>query len=722
MTLTEIPSIAKASIAQAWRITRGNPLAGLVPSGMTQAINEFELGYLRRFALIFDRLEEGANMDIAAVVPKRRASVSALDYEIVRSKTALDDNEAKRHQAALQFLFENLTVRNAVIPEDRGEVRALVNNILRAEVLRYDVHEIVWQPGDGGLTCQLWHAPIACFENASGPLRYCGPSGGVGGVPLDEENWLIAVGGTLGVGMAVAHMIASLTLKDLLEYNSGFGLPGIHAESAQGTGTEEWNAIESALAYLPARFRIITGPGSKINEIGAHATGNAMFQPLRDDMRKAIYILALGSNLGTSSEHNQQGASLQANDTADRVENSARFVEDTINRRLVRNAIAQIFGEGVQPQAWFKLKVPARRDDVIEIQKDTFLIGQGVPFSQEGLAEKYAHSLPSKAETLIEATAKEPDVKQTKPTVEHNNAFDPDLHPRDITGKFAEKGSSGKGTDAKRGTMRKGTDEDRKKFGIAPAFKDIEVTDDPSADLLWTARDDKGRRKYGYSDAYSESQAAAKFARIGALHKAMPKLREQINEDIALAGDDLHQALTLRLISKTGLRNGGEGGGGDVKAYGASSLLSSHARVDGDKVHLDFVGKEGIRQRHSFNDKILAKHIAMRQRMGNETIFDGSADETLGYMKKISGDKFKVHDMRTWYGTTNADVITKKLIERGERPKTEKELKSFKKRVAGIVARDLGNGASMALNNYIHPLVFADVERGVMSRAKEAAR
>lgn len=251
--------------------------------------------------------------------------------------------------------------------------------------------------------------------------------------------------------------------------------------------------------------------------------------------------------------------------------------------------------------------------------------------------------------------------------------------------------------------MRDATDEDRKRFGIAPGFKNAKVTDDPSADLLATAINAKGKPISIYSEAYSKKQEAAKFARISALNKEMPSLQAKIKAD-SESGD--HQALTMRLISATGMRNGGDKGGGKVATYGASNLRTDQVKVSGDMVSMDFIGKKGVRQLQSVRDPVLARHIEARIANGKKTVFDGDANKTLDYLKKISGDKFKVHDFRTWNATVTADRTINRIAAKGELPTNEIEYKDFQMRVAKVVSRRLGNDPAMALKAYIHPAVF----------------
>jgi DNA topoisomerase-1 len=229
------------------------------------------------------------------------------------------------------------------------------------------------------------------------------------------------------------------------------------------------------------------------------------------------------------------------------------------------------------------------------------------------------------------------------------------------------------------------------------------VTDDPKADLLATALNPKGKPVSIYAESYSKKQEAAKFGRIAALHAQMPGLQKQITAD-AQAGN--HQALTMRLITASGMRNGGDGGGGKVATYGASNLRTDQVRVEGNKIHMDFIGKKGVRQQHSVEDSLLAAHVSARIAGGEKTVFDGDAGKTLGYLKGISNDQFKVHDFRTWHATVTADMTISKIQSKSQLPTNEAEYKAFQMRVARVVSRRLGNDPAMALKAYIHPAVF----------------
>jgi DNA topoisomerase I len=377
-------------------------------------------------------------------------------------------------------------------------------------------------------------------------------------------------------------------------------------------------------------------------------------------------------------------------------------VSECINRNLTARVIEWQFGRKVPVLCELRLRTKTRDNLAADIGIVEKAKAMGVRVSKAWFTGKFG---------IVEADIDETALGElTKPETDAANAYNP-LQARNPKGsqgggRWTSMGSASKGHAAVRGAMRPATDDDRKKFGVAPAFTDVMVTDDPAADLLATAKNANGKKVYYYSQSYAKSQAGAKFGRIAALHRAMPQLQARIDEDILAGGPDREQALALRMISITGLRNGGEDGGGKVETFGASNLRPDQCRVEGNKVHLDFVGKKGVRQRHSFEDAALARHIAARQKEGADRVFAGNADKTLAYLKKISGDKFKVHDFRTWHGTMLADATAAKIAGKGEAPKSEKEFKAFQKRVARVVGRQLGNDPNMALKAYIHPEVF----------------
>lgn len=237
---------------------------------------------------------------------------------------------------------------------------------------------------------------------------------------------------------------------------------------------------------------------------------------------------------------------------------------------------------------------------------------------------------------------------------------------------------------------------------IPPAWKEVHVADDPTAPLQVVGIDAKGRKQYIYSAEHSAAAAAEKFARLKEFAAIAPKVEAAALKDMR-AGD--HAAAATYLISRTGFRVGGDAEThGAVKAYGASTLLGKHVKVDGNKVSFDFVGKKGVRIQKELDDKSLADFVRKRKAGADERVFDTNAVGVRDYVKKHAGSSFKVKDFRTLQGTAKAlDAIN---AEMRTPPKNAKERKSAFNRVKKAVAEHLGNTPAVAFSAYIDPGVW----------------
>jgi DNA topoisomerase IB len=249
-----------------------------------------------------------------------------------------------------------------------------------------------------------------------------------------------------------------------------------------------------------------------------------------------------------------------------------------------------------------------------------------------------------------------------------------------------------------------------KKLGVPPPWTDVRLNPSRSAALQAVGRDSKGKLQPRYTAKHSSAAAAEKFDRLKSFNAKAPKIRERAYADLADAKKSTKErdaAAVTALISRTGFRVGGEGGGGDVKAFGASSLRAAHVKIDGDQIAFRFPGKKGVMQNHRLVDKPLAAYIQARKKeVGQGRLFEVRDYNVRDYVHSTGGDKFKVHDFRTWVATTTAIAAIKKISP----PRDAKRLKAKKKEVAKIVARKLGNNPSEALKSYIDPMVFSEWE------------
>ncbi len=260
------------------------------------------------------------------------------------------------------------------------------------------------------------------------------------------------------------------------------------------------------------------------------------------------------------------------------------------------------------------------------------------------------------------------------------------------------------------------TPEDREyltKLGIGPAYTNVRVNPDFATDGLVAEYDDvKGRSVRLYSKAHSQQAAQEKFERLKAFNAAMPAMQAQIRADLDSPNAKVKRAArVLFLVEKTAFRIGSDRDtGADKQAYGASTLLAKHVKVNGSKVKFSFVGKKGVNIRQSYDDPELAK-LMTEQLAGKDKdarLFEADDNAVREYLDTLPGAKdFLVKDFRTW----NATRWALEELD-GVKPFTdEKAFTKFQKGVAEKVSARLGNTPVMALGSYIDPHVWDTVRQ-----------
>ena len=241
-----------------------------------------------------------------------------------------------------------------------------------------------------------------------------------------------------------------------------------------------------------------------------------------------------------------------------------------------------------------------------------------------------------------------------------------------------------------------------KALKIPPGWNNVWVSSDANAHLQATGVDAKGRKQYRYSAEFREGRAAAKFERVKALDKAIPKLDAALKPDVAMGDETARAVYTVR---HTGFRPGSEvDTKAKVKAYGVSTLEARHVIVKGDRIGFDFIGKKGVHITRTMENKELAAVLSeqLAGRGPDQKLFATSGAKMNRYLRKATGEPFKIKDLRTWTATSEALREVKTLPI----PATERELVRSRLAVAKNVAGQLGNTPAMCLQAYIMPEVW----------------
>lgn len=252
--------------------------------------------------------------------------------------------------------------------------------------------------------------------------------------------------------------------------------------------------------------------------------------------------------------------------------------------------------------------------------------------------------------------------------------------------------------------------EHARKLKLFAGWHGVRVSTDPKSDLQAIALDEKGRSQRLYSESATMRQAAIKFERNQSLIKSEDKVVKENSANLKSSElKTAESAHMLRLIHSTGIRPGSDKEtGGDVQAYGATTLEGRHVVIEKGATRLRFIGKKGVKIDLEVQDKSVAEDLRARKEQAGEKgrLFKAAYPDLLDYTHSIGGGKFKPKDFRTLKGTSEA----MRAVEGVQRPKTMKEYKDLVLGVAKRVAAKLGNTPSVALKHYINPFVFADLK------------
>ena len=255
---------------------------------------------------------------------------------------------------------------------------------------------------------------------------------------------------------------------------------------------------------------------------------------------------------------------------------------------------------------------------------------------------------------------------------------------------------------------------------IPPAWTEVWICAKPRGHIQATGRDQRGRRQYRYHDRWRETRDLAKFERVAAFGRALPRLRKQVEADLARRGLPREKGLAavIRLLEVTLIRVGNDEYARTNKSFGLTTLRDRHAKISTRGVTFAFRGKSGKHHETAFQDRRLARVVKSCQDLPGQRLFQyldaegerhavESADVN-AYLRAAMREEVSAKDFRTWAATVSA---ARALVEHGgcgTQTETRRNLNTCIKAVAGL----LGNTPTVCRRAYIHPLVLAAYEGG----------
>lgn len=257
-------------------------------------------------------------------------------------------------------------------------------------------------------------------------------------------------------------------------------------------------------------------------------------------------------------------------------------------------------------------------------------------------------------------------------------------------------------------------------IALPPAYQRAWYNPDPDGHILAVGIDARGRRQYRYHPDFRSAQESEKFDRLSAFGGSLPKLRQAVTT--ALRQSTLSRerviAAIVRLLDMGQLRVGNESYARDNKSYGATTLRSRHATMEGPRLRLKFRGKSGIERTLTLSDRSLVRTVRQCQDLPGQHLFawedsDGrshpvNSDDVNGWLRETSGLSISARQFRTWW----ASVLALECCA-STPPATLAEMLT-------CVSARLGNTPAIARKSYIHPAVI-EIARGEREPAKGLA-
>jgi DNA topoisomerase-1 len=265
-----------------------------------------------------------------------------------------------------------------------------------------------------------------------------------------------------------------------------------------------------------------------------------------------------------------------------------------------------------------------------------------------------------------------------------------------------------------------------KSLVIPPAWTDVWICTSADGHLQATGRDAKGRKQHRYHPRWREVRDATKYDRMISFAVVLPRIREQVQRDLALPGLPREKVLAavVRLLEATAIRVGNEEYARKNGSFGLATLKNRHVDVSGGKIRFQFRGKSGVQHAIHLEDKRLAKIVKRCQDLPGYELFqyigDDGAVYTIDstdvneYLKQIAGDDFSTKDFRTWTGTVLAACALGELHCASQ---SASELKRNLVQAIEAVAKRLGNTKAVCRKCYIHPGVIEAYGNGSLARA-----
>ncbi|MFN2646363.1 MAG: DNA topoisomerase IB [Burkholderiales bacterium] len=269
---------------------------------------------------------------------------------------------------------------------------------------------------------------------------------------------------------------------------------------------------------------------------------------------------------------------------------------------------------------------------------------------------------------------------------------------------------------------------------IPPAWTDVWICPLEDGHLQAVGRDARGRKQYRYHAHWREVRDEAKYGRLAAFGRALPRIRRRVSRDLTRTGLPREKVLAtvVRLLESTFIRIGNAEYARENDSFGLTTLRERQVRVEGSRLRFKFRGKSGVPHEVALTDAQLARIVRRMQELPGEELFQYLDDEgktrpiestdVNAYLRSIAGDDFTSKDFRTWAGT----LLCARALWALAPPRSPTAGRRDIRQAVEAASQTLRNTPAVCRKCYIHPQVFESylagrLQQAMRGRPEEAA-
>jgi DNA topoisomerase-1 len=285
-----------------------------------------------------------------------------------------------------------------------------------------------------------------------------------------------------------------------------------------------------------------------------------------------------------------------------------------------------------------------------------------------------------------------------------------------------------------------------KSLAVPPAYEDVRYAPDPSAHLQAIGVDAAGRLQYRYHTDWARVREELKARRLDALTRALPTIRRTVRRRLTGTEPtrDLAIAAVVELVALTAMRAGGDGYAKESGARGATTLLKSNVRVNGDQVTLRFKAKGGKRVVKEICRPAFAAAVARLMTLPGRRLFqyrngDGQgngqsngqgngqgggtvhavrAGDVNAFLRDLAGRPISLKDFRTLVASSGAlETLALAIPAASARARKAQVVSAL-----SSVAETLANTPAVCRKSYVHAAVVTAFEDGSLARYADELR